>query len=306
VGFFDGLKKMFGGGGGGPGAAPRRKAPKRFDISKRFDLRGRTGQGSMSKVYQAYDNKLGRTVCLKLLDKEKTDKFEERFKIQGLNKPSEGDICLNLRHPNLLVTFEHGLTLKGEPFLVLEWIEGLGLNYLIETRNAQLNGNRVNYMCQLADAIAYLHGQRFLHRDLCPRNVMVTKEGVVKLIDFGLTIPYTPEYCKPGNRTGTADYLAPEIIKRMSTDHRVDVFALGVTAFEVFTGQLPWERSLSSEETLRRHLNTPPRNPSELNPDLDEEVSRVLLKAIERDVKARYPTAIVFKEALEKLERQDY
>ncbi len=309
MGLFDGLKKLFGGGSAAapPGGAvkPRVKAP-RVDISKRFDLRGKTGQGTMSKVYQAYDNKLGRMVGLKLLDKVKTEKFEERFKIQGLDKPTEGEICMALRHPNIVVTYEHGMTLKFEPFLVLEWIEGQGLNYLIEVNNPQLKGNRVNFTIQLAEGLAYLHGQRYLHRDLCPRNIMVSKDDVVKLIDFGLAIPYTPDYCKPGNRTGTADYLAPEIIKRMSTDHRVDVFALGVTAFEIFTGQLPWERAASSEDTFKRHLNAPPRNPRDLNPDLDADISRVLLKAIEKDAKDRYPSALAFKEALEKIGRQDY
>lgn len=300
MGLFDSLKKMFAGSG------KPRETRQRFDIAKRFDLRGRTGQGSMSKVFQAYDNKIGRTVCLKLLDKDKTAKFEERFSLQGLKKPSEGEICMQLRHPNLVATYEHAISTKGEPFLVMEWIEGLGLNYLIETKSPQLKGNRVNFMVQLADAVVYLHGQRFLHRDLCPRNVMVTKEGMVKLIDFGLTIPYTPEFCRPGNRTGTADYLAPEIIKRMTTDHRVDVFALGVTAFEVFTNELPWERTLSSEETLRRHLNTPPRDPRQLNRELEDDVAELLLKAIERDPRARFPTAAAFKDALESLNRQDY
>jgi serine/threonine protein kinase len=302
VGLFSALKKMF---AGSPGPK-KRKVPPRSNIEKRFDLRGRTGQGSMSKVYQAYDNKLGRNVCLKILDKAKTAKFEERFAIQGLDKPSEGEVCMALRHPNLVNTYEHGTTMLGEPFLVMEWIDGLGLNYLIETRSEQLRGNRVNYVMQLADAVAYLHSQKYLHRDLCPRNVMVDKEGVVKLIDFGLTIPYTPEFCRPGNRTGTADYLAPEIIKRMTTDHRIDLFALGVTAFEVFTGQLPWERTMSSEETLRRHLNTPPRNPQDLNPDLDDDISALLLRAIERDMRARFPTARAFKDALEALGRKDY
>ena len=76
-----------------------------------------------------------------------------------------------------------------------------------------------------------------------------------------LTIPYTPPFCAPGNRTGTPDYLAPELVARKPTDHRVDLYALGVTAFEVFTGHLPWERTPSSEENFRRRLNTPPRNP---------------------------------------------
>lgn len=276
------------------------------DLAKRFELRGRTGQGSMSKVWHAYDNNLGRMVCLKLLDKVKTAKFEERFTNQGLDKPSEGTVCMTLRHPNCVATYEHGRTTDGEPYLVMEWIDGLGLNYLIETKSPQLNGNRVNYLKQLCEAVEYLHGQKYLHRDLCPRNVMVTKEGEVKLIDFGLTIPYTPDYCRPGNRTGTADYLAPEIIKRQSTDHRVDIFALGVTAYEIFTNLLPWERALSSDETLRKHMNVPPRDPKDLRPDLDDDLCAVLRKAIAKEPSGRFADASAFKEALENLERTDY
>ncbi len=308
MGFFS---KLFGGNQTGHSALLKKKLKEKgklpiADVAKRFEMRGRTGQGSMSKVWHAYDNKLGRMVCLKLLDKIKTAKFEERFTNQGLDKPSEGAVCLSLRHPNCVATYEHGKTTDGERYLVMEWIDGLGLNYLIETKNAQLNGNRLNFLKQLCDAVDYLHGQKYLHRDLCPRNVMVTKKGEVKLIDFGLTIPYTPDYCRPGNRTGTADYLAPEIIKRQSTDHRVDIFALGVTAFEIFTGGLPWERSLSSDETLRKHMNTPPRDPKDLRPDLEDELCVILRKGIAKDVGGRFATAVAFKEALEGLKRTDY
>ena len=97
----------------------------------------------------------------------------------------------------------------------MELIEGVGLNFLDrDARASSSNGNRINYLAQLADGLEYMHKQGFLHRDICPRNVMVTNDGVVKLIDFGLAIPYTPEFCKPGNRTGTPNYLAPELIKR--------------------------------------------------------------------------------------------
>jgi serine/threonine protein kinase len=304
VGLFN-LFGLFGGGqkAGPPGKKKRKRVkPQRFDVAKRFDIRGRSGQGSMSKVFQAYDRKLGRAVCLKVLDKEKTAKFEARF--TGLDKPSEGEVCLDLKHPNIVAVYEHGISTKGEPFLVMEWIDGQGLNFLIETKSPQLTGHRIDYLCQLADAIDYMHRQRYLHRDICPRNAMVTKEGVLKLIDFGLTVPYEPQFCRPGNRTGTADYLAPEIIRRQTTDHRVDLFALGVTAYEMFTGGLPWERAASSEETLRRHMAMAPRDPRDLKPDLDEAVVKLLLKAVATEPAKRFQTAMAMRDAFRALGRE--
>jgi eukaryotic-like serine/threonine-protein kinase len=298
VGLFSGL---FGGGG-----KSGTKKLHRADAVKRWELRGRTGQGSMSKVFQAYDKDLARTVCLKLLDKAKTKRFEARFTQLGLKKPPEGEICMALRHDNCVRTYEHGITYQGEPYLVMEWIDGLGMNYLVETRSPQLKGNRINYFSQLCDAVQYIHDTQFLHRDLCPRNVMVDKEGVVKLIDFGLTIPFTTAFCQPGNRTGTLDYLAPELIKRRQTDQRVDLFALGVTAYEMFTGGLPWERSPSSEENLRRRLNTPFRNPKDLLPGIEADLAAILMKSIAKEPDERYSTARQFKEAIQGLKRKDY
>jgi serine/threonine protein kinase len=260
----------------------------------------------MSKVWKAYDRDLGRTVAVKLLDKFKTAKFEEKFKLMGLKKPPEGEVCAGLRHENIVKTFEHGVTTQGEPYLVMEWVEGLGLNFLIDSKHHQLQGNRINYLGQLCDALQFLHDSKYLHRDLCPRNVMVTSEGVVKLIDFGLTIPYTPAFCVPGNRTGTVEYLAPEVIKRSTTDHRVDLFALGVTAFEMFIGAMPWEKSLNSEETLRRRMNTPPRQAKALKPDIEDDLAALLMKAVSVDRNGRFNSAMEMKEALLKLKRQDY
>ncbi len=271
------------------------------NVQRRFELLGRTGQGSMSKVWRARDKSLGRVVCLKLLDKEKTAKFEARF--VGIHKPKEGAICASLRHPNIVQTYEYGITTEGEPYLVMELVDGLGLNFLIETKSPQLEGNRVSIMHQMAEALAYLHRQGYLHRDICPRNVMVTKEGVVKMIDFGLAIPNTPDFCKPGNRTGTPNYLAPEVIRRISTDHRVDMFALGVTAYEVFTGTLPWEKA-QSMQTLLSHMNSPGRDPREWVPDMDEATAKFLMKAIERDPRERFQTPAKFQEALAELPEQ--
>jgi serine/threonine protein kinase len=285
------FKKLF-------GSKPKSNLPK-IDVRKRFELLNRTGQGSMSKVWRARDKSLGRTVCVKLLDKEKTHKFESRF--LGLNKPLEGAICMALRHPNIVQTFEFGITTEGEYYLVMELIEGMGMNFLVETRSPKLEGNRIKFLTQMADAIEYMHKQGYLHRDICPRNVMVTNEDdTVKLIDFGLTIPNRPEFCKPGNRTGTPNYLAPELIRRVTTDHRVDMFALGVTAYEMFTHVLPWEKT-ESLQTLLSHMNSAGRDPREHRPDLDQATAAFLIKAIERDPARRFQNPADFREGLAKL-----
>jgi serine/threonine protein kinase len=134
---------------------------------------------------------------------------------------------------------------------------------------------------------------------------MVTTDDVVKIIDFGLTIPYRPEFCKPGNRTGTINYLAPELIKRVTTDHRVDLFALGVTAYEMFTGSLPWEKA-QSMQTLLSHLNSPGKDPREFNPNLDPALVKFLIKAVEREPARRFQTAAEFREALKALPKKRY
>jgi serine/threonine protein kinase len=289
VGFFDFFKS-----GGG------KKKKAKVDLKRRFDLQTRSGQGSMSKVWRAYDREIGRVVCLKLLDKEKTAKFEARF--IGRKKPSEGEICSVLKHPHIVKTFDFGTMTTGEPFMSMEWIDGVGLNFLVETRSPGLKDKAIEYLVQLCNAVEYMHKERYLHRDLCPRNVMITNEGYVKLIDFGLTIPYTPAFCEPGNRTGTPDYLAPEIIKRQSTDHRVDLFSLGVTAYEVFTGSLPWPKAHGSMEILLKHINQAGRDPRDLKPDMDDELHALLVKAIDREPSRRFQTAAELRQALRALE----
>jgi serine/threonine protein kinase len=295
VSFLAKLKALFGGGKKGAAKLPR------INVNKRFELLGRTGQGSMSKVWRARDKQGGRTVCLKVLDKAKTAKFEARF--PGLKRPMEGAICTALRHRNIVQTYEYGMTTDGEQYLIMELVDGMGLNFLIETGSPQLQGKRTDLLMQIAEGIGYLHKQGYLHRDICPRNIMVTKDDVIKLIDFGLTIPYKPEFCKPGNRTGTPNYLAPELIKRTTTDHRVDLFALGVTAYEMYTGQLPWEKA-ESLQTLLSHMNSPGRDPREFREDLDKKTAEFLIKSVERDPGRRFQTAEDFRDAVKALPKK--
>ena len=283
------LKQIFLGGG-------------RANIKQRFDIKSKSSMGSMSQVYRAFDKQSKKQVCLKILDKAKTAKFEARF--VGRKKPPEGEISLDLHHPHVVETFEHGLTTNGEVYLVQEWVDGTGLRALIGEHHERLEGNRLAILSQVADAVEYMHQDKYLHRDICPRNVLVTAQIQVKLIDFGLTLPYRPEFCRPGNLTGTPQYLAPEIMKRSPTDHRVDLFALGVTAYETFTGQLPWGEYDSPDLLYRSMVARAGSDPREHLPHLDEATALFLMKAIEREPAKRFQTAAAFHDAIKKLPKK--
>ncbi|WP_417383820.1 serine/threonine protein kinase [Gimesia sp.] len=259
----------------------------RVNIKQRFELIGRVGQGSMSKVWRARDLNSGRTVALKVLHKQKTEELEARF--VGLNKPKEGDIAVQFQHPHIVKTFEHGLTSDGEQFLVMEFIEGYSLSFLVEAQNEDMRTNCLKYMIQLGEAIQYFHNQNWIHRDICPRNIMVDNEQQLKLIDFGLVVPNTPPFLQPGNRTGTAAYMAPELIKRQKTSQQIDIFSYAVTCYEMLTKRLPWKAAETMEAVLQ-HINSPPKPIQELLPGIDPRVADAIMKGLELYPQDRWQT----------------
>ena len=263
---------------------PRRK---RIDIARRFDLIGRVGQGSMSKVWRARDLMTGRVVALKILDKEKTKKLDARF--PGLQRPSEGEVAVQLQHPHIVRTYEYGYTRADEQFLVMEFVEGLGLSYLVDVQNETMKRNRLRFAIELGEAISYFHHANWIHRDLCPRNVIVDRDNSIKLIDFGLVVPNTPDFQKPGNRTGTANYMAPELIRRQRTDQRIDIFSFAVTCYEIYARHLPWEAAQSIDAAMA-HLNKPPTDIREHVPDLDESVAKTIMKGLAISPDSRWQT----------------
>jgi serine/threonine protein kinase len=263
----------------------KKPAHAQTDISRRFNLIGRVGQGSMSKVWKAVDLQSGRTVALKVLDKEKTQRFEERFK--GLNKPSEGEIALTLNHPNIVRTFEFGWTTEDEMFLVMEFVEGVGLALLVDLQNEEMKRYRLRYMIQIGEALNHFHQQNWIHRDICPRNIMVSDEKSVRLIDFGLVVPNTPEFRRPGNRTGTASYMAPELIKRQPTDQRLDIFSYAVTCFEMYTKRFPWDAALTIDAVLQ-HINKPPVEITTLVQGIDKQIAAAIMKGLKANPDERW------------------
>lgn len=288
MGLFDGFKLSFSGG--------------RLNVNSRFELVRKAISGTMSKFYMARDRKTNQIVGLKILDKEKTKQFQARFK--GLKKPTEGEIAVQLEHPNIVRTLEHGLTNRGEQYLVMEFVEGEGMNSLLIGRNPVLDGRRVKFVRELALAIAAVHEHGFLHRDVCPRNLLMTRGNEdIKLIDFGLTVPATPEFMQPGNRTGTPNYMAPELVRRLKTDHRLDVFSFGVTAYEICTFELPWQRGTDGLAAMSH--NKPPVDIREYRPRIDPQLAKAIHSCIEPDVNKRCPSMVRFLRAIREIKHED-
>lgn len=259
----------------------------RLDVTKRFQLVSRVGQGSMSKVWRAIDGRTGKTVALKLLDIDKTKRLESRFKGIKTPKPSEGEVAVKLNHPHIVKTHEYGITTNNEQYLVMEFVEGVSLSFLVDVQNEVMKRNRLRFMIELGEAIEYFHRQNWIHRDICPRNVILDEEYSIKLIDFGLVVPNTPEFQAPGNRTGTANYMAPELIKRQRTDQRIDIFSYAVTCYEMYAKKLPWEAAETLDAVVQ-HINTPPDDLRTHCPDIDPRIADVIMKGLAVDPRDRW------------------
>jgi serine/threonine protein kinase len=298
MGFFGKFKSMFAGGGG----TVRRRS--RCNIRERFELLREAIYGTMSKFYMARDKQDGRIVGLKILDMEKLAQFEGRLK--GAKRPSEGEIATQLKHPNIVETYEYGLTTEGDQYMVMEYIEGPGLNTLvIPAQSHMLDGIRLPLIRQIAEAVGAVHAAGFIHRDVSPRNVMVEpNSGVLKLIDFGLTIPNKPEFLQPGNRTGNPNYMAPEIIKRKRTDYKVDIFAFGVSAYEVCASELPWQRGTDAQAAMQ-HDTQPPTDLRRYRPNVNAKLAEAITWCIERDPVRRCPSMEEFLKKIRGVTHED-
>ncbi len=282
-----------------PKAAPRPKLRK-VNIKKRYTILAEIGQGSMSKVYRAMENDTGKSVCLKLQDREKTEAAMARS--QAANRPTEGEIGQKINHPNVVRTFDFGLTPRNEYFVVMEYVEGTSLTMVRQSRVLSLP-ERIEFLAQAAEGLAALHAAGFIHHDFGPKNLLVDKDDRVKLIDFGLTIPNTPAFRRPGNRTGTLNYLAPEVIRRESKDERIDIFSWGVTAFEFLTnGKLPYDTTAADPMTaIRLRMNADPIPLEQVAPHLPPELCDLVNRTMVRRLPDRWPKAATLATALREL-----
>jgi eukaryotic-like serine/threonine-protein kinase len=289
MGLLDSIKSAFNSGGGGA----------RIDVAARFSRQRTAVTGTMANFFVAKDLAHGdRMVGVKILDIEKMELFESRFK--GLGKPSEGEIAMSMKHPNIVETYEVGVSLKGEPVIVMEYIAGPSMqNIVVQKQEQHLTGRRVDLIRDMAEALRYVHNQGYIHRDICPRNFICTPNSEsVKLIDFGLTVPATPPFMVPGNRTGTPLYMSPEIIRRRPTDKRVDVFSFGVTCYCMCCFQHPWQGEILNGRAALQHDTSPPKDLLQRCPKLDPRLARAIMNALNPNVDLRTPDMDQFLHAI--------
>jgi serine/threonine protein kinase len=275
----------------------------KVDVASRYEILREAVSGTMSNFNMARDRETGKIVGLKVLDKAKTDALEARFK--GLKKPTEGEIASTFKHPRIVETYYHGFTTNDEQFVVMEFLDGPGLNSLIIGRSKLLDGNRLTLARQAAEALEAVHEAGFIHRDICPRNFVCSKDASsLKLIDFGLTLPAEKEFMLPGNRTGTPNYMAPEVVRRKQTDQRLDIFAYGVSMYELFAFDLPWQRGDTGQAAMSHGQSAPPPL-RKFYPKIHPTLEAAIHKCMESEPENRFQTITQYLKAISRVQHED-
>jgi serine/threonine protein kinase len=269
---------------------------RKVNLERRYAIVGEIGQGSMSKVYRAMDNENGRVVCLKVQDKPKTEAAQARAR--ATDRPTEGEIGQQINHLHVVRTYDFGLTSKGQYYIVMEFIEGVSLNFVRQS-GCEL-ARKVELLAQAAEGLAAVHAKGFMHHDYGPKNLLVSRDDQIKLIDFGLAVPNTPVFRRPGNRTGTLQYMAPELVRREPIDEKIDIFSWGVTAFELLTGKLPYDAT-EPMQMIRQRINSDPMDINQVAPSLPEDLRAIVRKALARRPSDRWPHAATLPAALRAL-----
>jgi len=284
MGILDSVKSMFSGGGG-------KSSSGRIDVEARFTRQRTAATGTMAHFFVAKDLAHNdRLVGVKILDPEKSKAFEDRFR--KLNKPSEGQIAMQMHHPNVVETYEIGTSTKGQPVLIMEFIAGPSMqNIIVKKQEEHVAGKRLKLIRSMSEALKYVHGKEFIHRDICPRNfICLRKSEDVKLIDFGLSVPATPPFMAPGNRTGTPLYMSPEIVRRRATDKRVDLFSLGVTFYCLIAFQHPWQGDIVTGRAALSHDTRPPTKLTDACPNVNPALARAVMQLMHPKVEERTAT----------------
>ena len=253
-------------------------------LDNRYEILERIGTGGMAIVYKAKCHRLNRLVAIKILksDLAQNEEFRRRFN-------AESQAVAQLSHPNIVSVYD--VSRGGDmEYIVMELIDGITLKQYMEKRG-QLNWREsLHFITQIMRGLSHAHSRGIIHRDIKPQNIMVLRDGSVKVADFGIACLADSAQTLTQEALGSVHYISPEQARDDRPDARSDIYSSGVVLYEMLTGRLPFEGE-SAVAVAIQHLSSIPLAPREINPDIPEQLELICMKAMAPDLEHRYQSA---------------
>ena len=250
-------------------------------LGKRYEVLSKIGAGGMADVYKGRDQMLNRYVAIKVLKKEfrEDEDFVRKFR-------SEAQAAAGLLHPNVVNVYDVGED-RGLYYMVMELVEGITLKEYIEKKGRLSHKEVISIAIQMCAGIGAAHAAGIIHRDIKPQNIIISKEGKVKVTDFGIAKAVTSNTIST-NAMGSVHYTSPEQARGGFSDQKSDIYSIGITLYEMVTGQVPFDGD-STVSVAIKHLQEEITPPSELVSDIPYSLERIILKCTQKNAERRYP-----------------
>ncbi|MDY4208027.1 MAG: Stk1 family PASTA domain-containing Ser/Thr kinase, partial [Lachnospiraceae bacterium] len=249
-------------------------------LGKRYEVLSKIGAGGMADVYKGKDRMLNRYVAIKVLKKEykEDENFVRKFR-------SEAQAAAGLMHPNIVNVYDVGED-RGLYYMVMELVEGITLKEYIEKKGRLSHKEVISIAIQVCTGIGVAHAANIIHRDIKPQNIIISKDGKVKVTDFGIAKATTSNTVS-SNAMGSVHYTSPEQARGGFSDQRSDIYSIGITLYEMVTGQVPFDGD-STVSVAIKHLQEEITPPSEIVPDIPYSLEQIILKCTQKNSERRY------------------
>lgn len=265
-------------------------------LDDRYEILELIGSGGMANVYKARCHRLNRLVAVKILKSDLAENadFRRRFR-------DESRAVAQLSHANIVSVYD--VSTSGETeYIVMELIDGITLKQYMERRGRMDWRESLHFITQIMRGLSHAHSRGIIHRDIKPQNIMVLRDGSVKVADFGIACLANASQTLTQEALGSVHYISPEQARGDRIDARSDIYSAGVVLYEMLTGRLPFEGD-SAVSVAIQHLSSVPLAPRDIDPDIPEPLELICMKAMNSDPDKRYPTADAMLEDLEKFRK---